>query len=314
MVSGAIAPSRLPSVTPRVATPFLKWAGGKGRLLPQLERFLPESMSGRGYVEPFMGSAALFFHVTQTRRPARCTLLDVNAELVNAFVQVRDQVEVVIHLLAQHDAAHNSTNASEASRQTYYYRMRAQDPSHLTDAERAARFIYLNRTCYNGLHRTNSRGQFNVPIGRYAHPRVCDSLNLIQCSRVLQDVTIEACEFADCTKFIAQGDFVYMDPPYAPLSPGSSFTAYSAQSFSEGDQKELSEMCARLAVRSDCMISNSSAPLVRRLYAGAPFTLHEVMAARTINRSGERRGKIPEVVITTYPAKRTGTKKGGAES
>ena len=314
MVSGGIAPSRLPSVTARVATPFLKWAGGKGRLLPQLERFLPDSMSGRGYVEPFMGSAALFFHVAQTLRPARCTLLDVNAELVNAFVQVRDDADAVIGLLAQHDAAHNSAHASEASRQTYYYRMRAQDPSRLAGAERAARFIYLNRTCYNGLHRTNSRGEFNVPIGRYAHPRVCDALNLIRCSRVLQDVTIEVCEFASCTKFVAPGDFVYLDPPYAPLSPGSSFTAYSAHSFSEKDQEELAEICARLAVRADCMISNSWAPLVRRLYGHAPFSLLQVMAARTINRSGEQRGKIPELVITTYPIKRTGTKMGVAES
>jgi DNA adenine methylase len=290
------ASSRPPS---RVG-PFLKWAGGKGQLLAQFQHFLPKSLAGRGYVEPFMGSGAVFFEVIQTRNPARCTLLDANPDLVNLFVQVRDRVEELLPLLSEHRQQHNRPGISEADRKSYYYTVRASTPAP-DSVEAAARFLYLNKTCFNGLHRLNSKGLFNVPMGSYTHPKIFDPEHLRSASVLLQKVRLETSSFRSCEKYIDEGDFVYLDPPYEPLSPTSSFTAYAKDAFSLEDQTALRDLLVRMAPRCQWMMSNSTAASIERLYDQPGLHKFYVSAARSINSSGAGRGKIPELVITNYP-------------
>ncbi len=280
--------------------PFLKWAGGKGQLLEQFRSLMPASLAGRGYVEPFMGSGAVFFDVIQTRSPARCTLLDANPQLVNLFVQVRDNLDGLLPILAEHRGRHNAPGLSEEDRKAYYYGVRAAQPTCGT-VEAAARFLYLNKTCFNGLHRLNSKGQFNVPIGSYASPAIFDPSHLRAASALLQDVRIETSSFRDCERFIADGDFVYLDPPYEPLSATSSFTAYAKDAFTRDDQTALRDMLLRLTDRCQWMASNSTAEFIEALYDEPGMFKHHVLASRSINSVSAGRGKIRELVVTSYP-------------
>ncbi len=280
------------------ASPFLKWAGGKGQLLAQFERFFPKSLARRGYVEPFVGSGAVFFHIVATGRPARCTLLDANPDLINLYVQIRDHVEELIPALTAHRAQHNGV--SQEAREAYYYGVRAQKPDPGSVAS-AARFLYLNKTCFNGLHRLNSKGQFNVPIGSYVEPRIFDPAHLRVVSNLLADVTIATTSFRDCERFISSGDFVYLDPPYEPLSLSSSFKAYAKEGFSQADQTALRDMVARISPPTTWMLSNSTAPFIEELYAQPGMFKHHVLASRLINSKAANRGKIAELLVTNYP-------------
>lgn len=281
--------------------PFLKWAGGKGQLLEQFRSLMPASLAGRGYVEPFMGSGAVFFDVVQTRSPARCTLLDANPQLVNLFVQVRDNLDGLLPILAEHRGRHNAPGLSEEDRKVYYYSVRAAQPTCGT-VEAAARFLYLNKTCFNGLHRLNSKGQFNVPIGSYASPAIFDPAHLRAASALLQGVRIETSSFRDCERFVDDGDFVYLDPPYEPLSATSSFTAYAKDAFTRDDQTALRDLLLRLAGRCEWMASNSTAEFIESLYDQPGMFKHHVLASRSINSVSAGRGKIRELVVTSYPA------------
>lgn len=286
---------------------FLKWAGGKGQLLEQFTRFLPDTLRGRDYVEPFVGSGAVFFYIVQNLHPRSCTLLDVNPGLINAWREIRDNVEEVCHLLDMHKAHHNREGITEDERKAYYYSVRAQEPQ--SPAADAARFIYLNKTCFNGLHRLNSRGQFNVPMGSYKQPTIFDPDHLRRASRLLCNVTIETCPFQECERFIKKGDFVYFDPPYEPLSRTSSFTGYAKDAFTPENQRELRDLLLRLIGRCDWMLSNSSASLIQELYADSEYHKHRVLASRAINSVAEGRGKIEEMVITNYCSSERGREK-----
>lgn len=288
----------------RQAGPFLKWAGGKGRLIEQYRNLFPDTLKRRGYVEPFLGSGAVFFHVIQNLKPASCTLLDVNPDLINTWREIRDHVEDVIVQLSGHKACHNAPHITETARRQYYFQVREQVPENA--AARAARFIYLNKTCFNGLHRLNSKGEFNVPMGRYKNPSIFSADHLRQVSELLQGVTIETCSFQECGKFINDGDFVYLDPPYAPLSRTSNFASYSAAGFTETHQAELRDFLKTIGARAEWMLSNSVAPLITQLYASPEFYKHRVLAGRAINSVGTKRGKIEECVITSY-SRITGT-------
>lgn len=283
--------------------PFLKWAGGKGRLLPQFRRFLPPSLHGRHYVEPFLGSGAVFFYVIQNLHPDRCTLLDVNPELINTYQQIRDDPEAVIAVLREHKIQHNRPGITEEERRRYYYRVRALDADleSLPLPVRAARFVYLNKTCFNGLHRLNSQGRFNVPMGRYRSPAIFCADHLRRVSALLQGVTIDVRPFHQCETLIGEGDFVYCDPPYEPLSRTSSFTGYSRGEFTGDNQRELRDILRRLRQRCDWMLSNSTAALIQDLYTGDWCHKHLVSAGRAINSVAARRGRIHELVITSYP-------------
>lgn len=267
------------------ARPFLKWVGGKGQLLEQMRPLLPERF-GR-YFEPFVGSAALFFHL----RPESATLTDVNAELINSYVAVQKHVDDVIRALEKHEYE-----------ETHYYRVRALDPVELSLADRAARTIYLNKTGYNGLYRVNRAGRFNVPFGRYVNPgfRHPDSLaNLRACARALRSVKLAVRDFGEVVRHARRGDFVYFDPPYVPVSETADFTSYIPGGFGQEQQERLAAVFATLAEKGAyVMLSNSDTPRVRALYAR--FRIDGVLAARSINSKVTHRGKVGEVVVRNF--------------
>ncbi|MEN9204017.1 MAG: DNA adenine methylase [Thermostichus sp. DG_1_6_bins_120] len=271
------------------ARPFLKWAGGKGQLLSQYEPFFPQEWGT--YHEPFLGGGAVFFHLAQrhSNPPFRAILSDINPELVNVYCCVRDHVEDLITLLADHQAQHSKD---------YYYALRAADsPDPLW---RAARLLYLNKTCFNGLYRENAQGQFNVPLGRYRNPRICDGDNLRAAARVLQGVELLVEPFWQILERAKPGDFVYLDPPYYPLSASSSFTAYSRYPFGEAEQRQLREVFGALVHQQvQVMLSNSDCPFVRELYRDFPIVT--ISAARAINSQAHKRGPILEVVVLGNP-------------
>jgi DNA adenine methylase len=266
--------------------PFLKWAGGKSQLLPELVRRSPAHFAT--YHEPFLGGGALFFELHALGRVREAVLSDVNPHLVDAYLAVRDHAREVIRLLRQHP-----------HEQSHYYDVRAQDPASLTLAERAARIIYLNKTCYNGLYRENRRGQFNVPFGRYTKPTICDEPNLLAVSRALQDVEIVRSHFSSVLERARRSDFVYFDPPYDPVSKTASFTSYASSGFTRADQEWLSTVFAQLASSGVwVMLSNSDTALTRSLYG--PFRPDRVLASRSVNCNGAARGRVSELIVCSY--------------
>ena len=277
-----LPPSPLPKKDP---TPFIKWAGGKRALLPQLVARLPQSFGK--YFEPFVGGGALFFAIRDRINDA--LLSDRNLELVTAYNVIRKDPEKLIALLAEHTRLHS---------QSYFYRIRRQqgiqDPIKI-----AARFIYLNKTCYNGLYRVNKSGQFNVPIGRYATPSVYDPDNIMACHKALETVQVEYRDF-DTIDAHAE-DFVYCDPPYHPVGETASFTKYTSADFSEQDQTRLRDYALRLHRQGAyVMVSNSDTPFIRNLYQHPVFNIATVQAPRFVNCKPAKRGLIRELVITTY--------------
>lgn len=268
------------------ARPFLKWAGGKSRLLEQYQPFLPSEYAR--YHEPFLGGGALFFHLAPQlhQQGKKAFLSDLNPELVNVYQCVRDRVQPLIESLAQHQARHS---------ETHYYQVRATLET--DSVARAARFIYLNKTCYNGLYRENSKGHFNVPIGRYKNPKICAPDLLKAASAALQIAEISERPFtAVIEKAHSHQDFVYFDPPYHPLSETSKFTAYSRYRFGEEEQTALKEVIERLQDRTVTVLaSNSDCPFIRELYAD--FKTETITAARSINSKASKRGKITEVLV-----------------
>lgn len=273
--------------------PFLKWAGGKSQLLDQLTDLFPKSFSR--YCEPFAGSAAVYWHIFSLREKGKLNftsarITDSNAELINTYRIVRDDVKALIELLLAHRKNHNKE---------YYYQIRSLRPSRLTDIERAARFIYLNKTCFNGLYRVNRSGQFNVPMGSYKDPSIFDIEELVTASQALQEVELATCDFHDTLNWAQAGDFIYFDPPYAPVSKTSSFTSYTEKSFGEREQIELATLFRQLDSRGcKVMLSNSWVKPVLDLYKD--FTCIEVKASRAINSNPEKRGKISELVVINY--------------
>ena len=266
----------------RKPRPFVKWAGGKRQIIKELVKRVPESFGV--YYEPFLGGGALLFELM----PKKAVVGDVNEELINAYTVVRDRVEDLIKSLKKH-----------RNERDYYYRIRSWRPK--DPVERASRFIYLNRTCYNGLWRVNSKGEFNVPFGRYKNPKICDEENLRAVSSYLRtaDVRIVLGDYRETLKTAKRGDFVYLDPPYAPVSGTSRFTEYVSGGFSEEDQVKLAEVFRDLD-RRGCyvMLSNSDTPLIRDLYKG--FLIESVSANRPINCVGSGRSNHRELIIRNY--------------
>lgn len=269
--------------------PIIKWVGGKTQLLPELLRIIPPT-SGT-YYEPFIGGAAVFLASHESKRFSRAVINDVNPELTNLYQVVRDQPD---DLMSKLDVI---TSTADWNTQEYFTLMRSmsfQDP-----ADRAARFIYLNKTCFNGLYRVNRSGKFNVPFGRYKNPKLYDRATLMACSEALQGVEIRTGDFSDATRDAQPGDVVYLDPPYVPVSKTSSFTAYSGD-FGPKEQASLAEWVKHLVLRGvTCVLSNSDTPLVHELYGD--FELHTVGARRSVNSDGTKRGKINEIVVVGIP-------------
>jgi DNA adenine methylase len=274
-----------PATTPP-ASPFLKWVGGKGRLLDQLLAHVPASWET--YHEPFLGGGAMFFRLA----PERAVLSDMNPRLVECWQVVRDQPHALIDRLAHHRSRHNPH---------YYYeaRTRFNHARNQSAVDRAALFIYLNKTCFNGLYRENRRGEFNVPAGSYRDPSVFQESQLLAVHEVLQGVEILHGGFQGVLDRAQPGDLVYFDPPYVPLSATSSFTGYVQGGFDLGMQQELARLFFQLSRRGCAvMLSNSDCEVVRELYRG--WRMERVMAPRAINARGDRRGAIPEVLVCSW--------------
>ena len=274
------------------AKPFIKWAGGKQQLLKQLEPFFPKHFDN--YFEPFLGGGAVFFHLHNTERlVTKVFLADGNAELINTYVVIRDHLDELISLLEVHERQHTKD---------YYYKIRSLDRKedhNLSKIEQASRFLYLNRTCYNGLYRVNSMGQFNVPMGSYKNPKILHKKRLKNASKALQGVLLEVQDFRSVVDRVEAGDFLYFDPPYVPVSKTASFTGYTAGNFNEDDQQVLAQLFETLTAKGClCMLSNSFTPLILELYQG--YRIETVSANRAINSKANGRGSIQEVVVLNY--------------
>lgn len=299
------------------ARPFLKWAGGKTQLLDELQRRLPCGVLQGGithYLEPFVGGGAVFFAINQRYPFERSDICDINEELVLAYQVVKDDVEDLILVLGEMGKEY--TALDEAGRSAYFYLVRETfnadkertrfDQYSGSWIERAARLIFLNHTCYNGLYRVNARGHFNVPFGRYRRPRILDAENLRLASAVLERTEIHHGDFMRCEQLVDERTFVYLDPPYRPLSSTAQFTGYYRAGFGEEDQVRLAEFIGILGKRgAKIMLSNSDPcnedpedTFFDTLYAG--YTIDRVSAKRAINSNAERRGAISELVITNY--------------
>jgi DNA adenine methylase len=275
-------------VTPQ---PFLKWVGGKAQLLAQFDEFFPTEITR--YFEPFVGGGAVFFRLKHRFPRMRAFLRDINPELINTYLAVRDFPHELMRRLDEHAAEFKDKGDD------YFYFVRAQH--HLTGdnkkiVERAARMIFLNKTCFNGLWRVNARDEFNVPVGSNKNPGLYDEENLLAASRVLEGVHLAVQDFRETLNQTRRGDFAYIDPPYYPVSATASFTSYAKEDFGEGEQRELHAVFAGAARRgASLMLSNSDTPFIRKLYCD--FQIHTVQARRAINCDGSKRGHVNEVVV-----------------
>jgi len=287
-------PTRLDQGLKVHVTPFVKWAGGKSQLLEQFESLFPTRFSR--YVEPFVGGGAVFFHLFNHRFITNGAVLnDLNQELMNCYKVIQDQVEELIEELYRHEP--------HKTEESYFYEIREWDRKPDFNArsptEQAARTIFLNRTCYNGLCRVNGKGQFNVPFGRYKNPRVCDKETLRAVNQALQGIELYSEDFEKCVERAKRGDFVYLDPPYHPLSATASFTSYTKEDFTKDDQARLAEVFRQLDERGcQIMLSNSCTPFIRKLYDG--YRQEQVTARRAISCKGDGRSGVSELVILNY--------------
>ena len=270
----------------RVPT-FVKWAGGKKQLLTQFHKFFPEKIER--YFDVFVGGGAVAFYVIQKYQPKEVFISDNNKELIDTYEIIRDDLDELIKILKEHKAKHNKD---------YFYEIRKQEPESLSKVQRAGRFIYLNKSCFNGLYRVNSKGEFNVPIGSSEHPAILPEEDLRLISKLLKDVTIKHMSFEGILDYARKGDFVYFDPPYYPLKK-ESFTTYTTGKFLQKEQEQLFEVFKELDKRGcKVMLSNSYTKFTRDLYK--IYKPKNVKANRMINCIGKKRGKIKEIVVLSY--------------
>ena len=266
--------------------PIVKWVGGKRQLMFELIKNMPKSYNR--YFEPFIGGGALFFEL----QPEQAYISDMNEELINLYSVVRNNVYELIKDLSKHEVSKEYFLEIRNIDRTEHY-------TELSDVERASRFIYLNRTCFNGMYRVNSQGQFNVPFGYYKNPRIIDENNLLNCSELLKKTEIKCADFSEILTKVKKGDFVYFDPPYVPLNETSSFTSYTKDGFDIDMQFKLRDVCDELATMGvKFMLSNSDTKLVNELYAN--YEIKKVFASRQINANADGRGKITEVLVRNY--------------
>jgi DNA adenine methylase len=281
------------------ARPFLKWAGGKAQLLPALLERAPRSIDT--YYEPFLGGAALFFALASDPElaPRRVVLNDQNHELVTTYEAVRDHLD---QLIAQLEPLVDRYGAADADvRAEIFYAVREEQPS--APVEVAARLLFLNKTCFNGLYRVNQRGLFNVPHGKYKNPKILDPVVLAAASSALQDTELLNGDFEEACASAGPDDFVYFDPPFHPLSDTANFTSYTAGIFAREDQLRLKWWMDRLRDRGvPVMLSNSPHEWMIGVYEGSHYRVERTPARRSINSKGDRRGVVDELVVTSnYP-------------
>lgn len=274
----------------KLVQPVVKWAGGKRQLLQEINEYIPQRIST--YYEPFLGGGALLYHL----QPRRAIVSDTNKELINVYNVIRDNVEELIHDLAQH------INSEE-----HYYYVREMDRTpqyeRMSNIQKASRIIFLNKTCYNGLFRVNSQGQFNVPYGKYKKPNIVNEIVLRAVSGFLNsnDIRFLNVDYEESLYGIRRGAFVYFDPPYDPVSDTSSFTGYTLDGFGRDEQLRLKQICDRLNQRGiKFLLSNSATPFIKDIYSD--YTVETVGANRSINSNADNRGEINEVLVRNYDA------------
>lgn len=271
-------------------SPILKWVGGKRQLLDCIEPFIPDCST---YYEPFIGGGAVLF----CRQPDKAVINDSNQELINVYRTIQKEPQTLIEKLAEH---------KEKNCEEYFYHVRSLDRDkaafeRMTNVERAARIIYLNKTCYNGLFRVNSAGEFNSPWGRYKNPNITNEATIHAMHRYFRtaNITIKCGDYRDALKGIRKGAFVYLDPPYMPISSSASFTGYTSGGFDEQEQIALKEQCDRLNKKGiRFLLSNSSCPFIEDLYKD--YIISHVNAKRVINANPKKRGEIQEVLVRNY--------------
>lgn len=291
--------------------PFVKWAGGKGNLISQLTKYYPLELKDgiiEKYVEPFVGGGAVLIDILQKYNVKEAYALDTNSDLINGYNVVKEDVESLIQQLDKMEKEYISLDTEE--RKKYYYKVRKTYNSYKLKEElkikRAAEFIFLNKTCFNGLYRVNKSGEFNVPCGKYKNPTICDAKNLRNLSKLIQNVMFKCEDYTKSNEYIDGATFVYFDPPYRPLSDTSAFTSYTKENFNDKNQEELAEYFRKLDMKNaKLMLSNSNPKNINEndnffeeKYNG--FYINVVTSKRMINSNGKKRGEISELLITNY--------------
>ena len=293
--------------------PFVKWAGGKGSLIPQLKKFYPLELENdiiiNKYVEPFVGGGAVLINILQNYNVKEAYAFDINKDLINCYNVIKENVEDLIKELEIKEKVF--LELENEDRQVYFYNIRKEYNSYKINEDelnikRAGEFIFLNRTCFNGLYRVNKNGEFNVPCGKYKNPCICDANNLRKLSLLIKNVIFQYGDYAKSEKYIDNNTFVYFDPPYRPLSMTSGFTSYTKENFNDENQKELANFFRKLDKKdAKLMLSNSNPKNTNKdddffeeIYKG--FNINKVSAKRMINANGNGRGEISELLITNY--------------
>ncbi|MGY5150461.1 MAG: DNA adenine methylase [Candidatus Nitrosopumilus sp. bin_68KS] len=281
---------QISSVTPK---PFVKWAGGKRQLIPILNENLPKTFGT--YFEPFLGGGALLFHILTERKGQKCSISDLNSDLVLTYTTIRDRIDELISSLKNHERNYHKDSKS------YYYSVRESNPR--SEIEKTSRLLFMNRTCFNGLYRVNSKGKFNVPLGKYTNPNIVNEENLRAVCSILQSsrVAIKCRDFESVLRDAKKGDFVYFDPPYQPVSDTANFTSYTNKSFTHEDLNRLAEICLELDSKGcNVLLSNSDSKEVAELFSSKSWKIKKIHANRSINSNSKKRTGHFELLIKNY--------------
>jgi DNA adenine methylase len=273
--------------------PFVKWAGGKRQLLAELEKNFPKQFGT--YFEPFLGGGALLFDLLAKKPTLKCSVSDLNSDLVLAYVTIRDKLGRLIESLENHSKNYHKDSIG------YYYEVRKQEPK--SQIEKVSRLLFLNKTCFNGLYRVNSKGKFNVPLGRYTNPNIVNRENLTAVSKFLQSdkIKISCRDFESILKDAKKGDFVYFDPPYQPVSDTANFTSYTHRDFTEDDLQRLADLASQLNSKgSHVLLSNSNTKIVKKIFSSKKWKIKEIAVNRAINSNSQKRTGHKEVLIKNY--------------
>ena len=278
------------TITPK---PFVKWAGGKRQLIPILNENLPKTFGT--YYEPFIGGGALLFHILTERDGQKCSISDLNSDLVLAYTTIRNRIDDLISSLKSHEKNYRKDS------KVYYYSVRESNPR--SEIEKTSRLLFLNRTCFNGLYRVNSKGKFNVPLGRYTNPNIVNEDNLRSVSAILQTskVSIKCRDFEAVLRDAKKGDLVYFDPPYQPVSDTANFTSYTNKDFTDSDLERLANLCNKLDSKGcKVLLSNSDSKQVSSMFSEKPWKVNKIQANRSINSNSKKRTGHFELLIKNY--------------
>ena len=273
--------------------PFVKWAGGKRQLMPVLNENLPKIFGT--YHEPFLGGGALLFHILTKQNKQKCSLSDLNADLILSYIVIRNRVDELIHSLKIHEKNYYKDSKS------YYYSVRESNPG--DEIEKTSRLLFLNRTCFNGLYRVNRKGKFNVPLGKYTNPNIVNEENLRFVSTILDSnrISIQCRDFEAVLGDVKKGDFIYFDPPYQPVSQTANFTSYTDKDFAYGDLSRLVKLCMDLDAKGcKVLLSNSNSADVIDMFSKKPWKINKIQATRSINSDSKKRSGHFELLIKNY--------------